>query len=234
MTNLTDGASASAFRKSNLASPPYRFLMPALLVVLLSTLFSCKQSPVDETAIKKAVKAELHRYPEATLQDLYKFFFQGAWGPGHIIKNEQAAADHLDVELRAAKTYNPILWQPVGYQHRYYRINLKVVADSLIDRETYLKAFIESANGATPPTLAQWQQQWSQILAVIESMPEAKRIPDFAKDRSFLNERLSQKKPVVHHSPFFANAYHPHYRIVDKKHFDILKQKFASETTPDR
>jgi len=53
-----------------------------------------------EQQIRQFVENELKRYPKARLQDLYKNYFQDAFGPGHLIPDTAAAGAYLDWELR--------------------------------------------------------------------------------------------------------------------------------------
>lgn len=53
----------------------------------------------NEDHIKKAVLGELKHYPETQLRDIYKNFFQDAYGPGHLIPDSTHAGKYLDIEL---------------------------------------------------------------------------------------------------------------------------------------
>ena len=48
------------------------------------------QTDVDSLVVN-AVNRIVTSYPKATLQDIYKSFFQERFGPGHIIPNEESA-----------------------------------------------------------------------------------------------------------------------------------------------
>jgi hypothetical protein len=59
---------------------------------------------VQNFRIEKAVINELKYYPEARLRDIYKNFFQDAFGPGHLIPDTTHAGNYLNYELQ----------QPIG------------------------------------------------------------------------------------------------------------------------
>ena len=183
-------------------------------------LLHCAEQNRDALAIQEAVRAELQRYPQATLLDLYKFFFQGAFGPGHLIPDPQAAQQYLEEELRASASFDTVRWQAVGHQGKFYRINLSLVHDGTIAPEKLLEAFIASANEAAPPSLEEWRTEWSEILAVLDKMALA--LADFENDRRTIAERLVEGKVIGHHRATFEQLYHPHYRVVDKKRFEAL------------
>ncbi len=195
-----------------------------ILLFIVSALLSCEynRAMAQAEAIKTAVQEELRRYPRATLLDLYKFFFQGAFGAGHLIPNPEAALQYLEEELRARAEFDTVRWQPVGHQGRYYRINLSMIKDGVIPQETLLEAFVQSANSAPTPSLEEWRREWQAILKVIESMQL--NLSNFENDKVTTAENLAAGKVIGHHSETFEQLYHPHYRVVDKKHFEALMQ----------
>ena len=161
------------------------------------------------------------------LIDIYKSFFQGAFGPGHMIKSRQAALDYLDYELKTAAAYDTIIWQETGYQERYFRVNLSVVKDDLIPIDTLLSAFVESANEAKPPALEIWKQEWKIILRSIEKM--GPQIAGFEDDKIKIEKLFAENKAAAHHSNTYRELYHPHYRIVNKTWHRKLRHLIAKE-----
>ena len=186
------------------------FLVSAMI------LFSCStDSP--ESRIREAVNLELHYYPEATLLDLYKNFFQDAFGPGHIISDSSSALDCLKKELDEAKQFNTVQWQPLGYHHNYYRVNLSLVKNKKLPFDLLFNAFLESANSASPPSIEGWKKEWNYIIQVIESMDL--EIKDYEEDKQYLEQLLAQGKYVIHHSKIYSELYFPHYRIISRRFF---------------
>lgn len=186
------------------------FLVSAMI------LFSCSTDSA-ESRIREAVDLELHYYPEATLLDIYKNFFQDAFGPGHIISDSSSALNYLQKELDEAKQFNAVQWQPLGYYHNYYRVNLSLVKNKKLPFDLLFYAFLESANSASPPSIEEWKKEWNYIIQVIESMDL--EIKNYEEDKQYLEELLAQGKYVIHHSKIYGELYFPHYRIISRAFF---------------
>lgn len=189
-------------------------------------VLACQSGSNQAARIEQAVREELRLHPAATLQDLYKFFFQGAYGPGHMIPDPAAARRFLAMELHTSTDFDSVLWQPVGVHGEYVRVNLKLVKEGIIPAEDLLAAFVQSANAASPPALAEWQQEWQMILAVIAAVAPA--LPAFAEEKVALEQRLARGEFVGHHSEAYEQRYHPHYRLVSRAHFERLHRKFLA------
>ena len=85
-----------------------------------------------KTAIINTVNEELKFHPKVTLPDLYKNFFQGKFGPGHLIDDVNSAKEYFFTELKEATEFDSVLWQAVGYENNYYRVNLSLVRNGKI------------------------------------------------------------------------------------------------------
>ncbi len=189
-------------------------------------MLACQAGSNQAARIEQAVREELRLHPAATLQDLYKFFFQGAHGPGHMIPDPAAAQRFLAMELHTSTDFDSVLWQPVGVQGEYVRVNLKLVKEGIIPAEALLAAFVHSANAASPPALAEWQKEWQTILAVIAAVAPA--LPAFAEDKAALEQKLARGEFIGHHSEGYEQRHHPHYRLVSRAHFEQLHKKFLA------
>lgn len=187
-------------------------------------LAGCFSNEKRKSLIRQAVHEELRLHPRATLIDLYKSFFQGAFGPGHLIPDREAAWRYLKTELQNSVAFDSVLWQPVGERQQYYRINLKLVKEGVIPAEACLEAFVQSANSAKTPTLEEWRREWQMIVSVIEEMNLA--LSNFNEDKSLLAQKLENGEIIGHHSATYEELYHPHYRIVSKQHFEDLQKRF--------
>jgi hypothetical protein len=170
--------------------------------------------------IKKTIYEELKIHPKATLLDLYKDFFQGKFGPGHMIEDSNAAADYFKKELQEATEFDSVSWQAVGEEKNYYRVNLSLVRDGKISAQQLIDAFIGSAKKAKPPSLESWHKEWNLILEIIEKMKL--NLPDFEKDKLQIAQKLKKGIVIGDHSSIYIGTYHPHYRIVSKYYFEKL------------
>ncbi len=157
----------------------------------------------------------LEVYPESSLQDIYKSFFQDRFGPGHLISDTIAAQEYLQRELREmGETVMPY-YEAAGAGENYYRVSLAVIKDGIVSEKDYFDAFIESAAKVSFPTIEAWKEEWNGILRVIPV-----DIENYAADKAMIDTVLAQGNYAVHHSRRFNQAYHPHYRLIDKETFE--------------
>ena len=187
-----------------------------LLVLSLVCSFSLFGQSVDTVAVRSAIERQLVTYPESTLQDIYKSFYQEHFGPGHIISDTASARRYLMRELsEMGKTQSPY-FEPTGSQGDYIRVFLSAVANSLITAEQLLDAFVRSANSRQEPTVS-WMEKWETIVSIIQA--NKIELEGFETDLPLLTE-AARNNQAVHHSRRYNEAYHPHYRIVERSIFE--------------
>ena len=186
------------------------------LVLALACSFSLFGQSIDTIAMRSAIERQLTTYPESTLQDIYKSFYQEHFGSGHIISDTATARRYLMLELsEMGKTASPY-FEPTGSQGDYVRVYLSAIADSLITAERLLDAFIRSANLWQEPA-ASWLDKWEAIVSIIQA--NKIELEGFETDLPLLTE-AAQNHQAVHHSRRYNEAYHPHYRIVERSIFE--------------
>ena len=187
------------------------------MVLALACSFSLFGQSIDTIAMRSAIERQLTTYPESTLQDIYKSFYQEHFGPGHIINDTASARHYLMRELsEMGETQSPY-FEPTGSQGYYVRVYLSAIADSLITAERLLDAFIRSANLWQEPA-ASWLDKWEAIVSIIQT--NKMEIGNFETDLPLLTE-AARNNQAVHHSSRYNEAYHPHYRIVERGIFEI-------------
>ena len=187
-----------------------------LLVLALACSFSLFGQPIDTIAMRSAIERQLTTYPESTLQDIYKSFYQEHFGPGHIISDTASARRYLMRELsEMGKTQSPY-FEPTGSQGDYVRVYLSAIADSLITAEQLLDVFVRSANLWQEPT-GSWMEKWEAIVSIIQA--NKIELEGFETDLPLLTE-AARNNQAVHHSRSYNEAYHPHYRIVERSIFE--------------
>ena len=192
--------------------------MRKLLIVLtlFCSLSLCGQS-LETVSIRAAVERQMKNYPLSTLQDVYKSFYQEYFGPGHMISDTASVRRYLLYELSEMNgAATPYYYEPTGSQGAYVRVYLSAAADGLITSEQLLEAFIESANSWQKPD-AEWSDKWQAIVKVMEE--NGMKMDDFDTDIPLLNE-AARNSQAVHHSRRYNEAYHPHYRIVERRIFE--------------
>ena len=193
-----------------------------LLAVFLSCSFCLFGQSFDTLSIRATIEHQLTAYPESTLQDIYKSFYQDRFGPGHMISDTASARSYLMRELSEMSDASAVYYEPTGSEGRFVRVYLSAVADSLITTEQLLDAFIQSANEVQEPQM-DWATEWEDIVGVIRKYDL--KVNDFDALQPMLSE-AAQNHQAVHHSQAYREAYHPHYRIVER---EVLQKILTKE-----
>ncbi|MFZ5940119.1 MAG: hypothetical protein ACOYXB_06055 [Bacteroidota bacterium] len=196
-----------------------------IFIFLALALTACNRGPEKE--ISRAVDRILTQYPVSNLQDLYKSFFQDAMGPGHLIGDPESARAYLIYEMGEASRYDSVLLEPAGYKGNFYRVNLSLVADSIIPADTFLRYFVTGINGFRVPGPEGWKKEWKVILSVIQE--EHPELPGLERDKMKIDSLLEAGVFVGHHSQAYTMAYEPHYRLIDRKLFDEHLRKYLKK-----
>ena len=192
-----------------------------LLLFAIILLIGCQPS-----ATEKAIRQQLQDFPESRVQDIYKDFCQDNLGPEHLIPDPEYARNYLRTELASFREDLDSLrydapqrmYYPVGDRGNYVRVDLAAVLDGRISEELLLDAFVRSANEGRKVTPEEWVAKWNGIAAVIRK--EFPGIPGAGQDLARLDSLVKEGHLIMHHSPEFGAAYHPHYRIVAKDIFE--------------
>lgn len=196
---------------------PQMRLLSVLIACILA--FPCMaQNQKFTDAVKEAVVRQMETYPQSTLKDLYKNFFQDKFGPGHLIADTAAAGNYIRRELASFTTSDGLLLEPTGWEGRFYRVNLSLLKDGTIPYAAFFDAFIRSVNSIDPIPVAAWHIEWREIERIISGMEL--NLPNYEADRDSIEEKLSFGEYVGHHSEQFEKHYSPHYRIISKEIFD--------------
>ena len=183
---------------------------------LLFGIGIAKAQTLDTTAVREAIVRLSTTYPQATLQDVYKSFYQEHFGPSHLIPDTATARYYLTHELAEYDQKTTLYYEPTGAEGRYVRVYLSAIADSLITTEQLLDAFVRSSDPVGQPAI-DWQTKWAFIVEVVTR--SGIRFDNFEQDAKLLRE-ASLKGLEMRHSRVYNTAYHPHYRIVRRDIFD--------------
>ena len=211
-----------------------RILFPFFL--LLSVAVSAQD-------IERFVNRQLQTYPKSRLLDIYKSCFQDYMGAEHLVSDSQSVKAYLDEELNSTSLDDLMPWyyEPCGIDSSYYRVSIRAIKEGIITENQLLDAFIRSANGRssesrqacldgrvvtdegeanseTRPSVESWSDRWHMIIGTIDQMKLD--LPDFQEDKQFIDSVLSVGKYAISHSPEYREAYHPHYRIVERNIFE--------------
>ena len=173
----------------------------------------------DMAAVGKSVKEFFEKYPQATLQDVYKNNFQDYFGPAHIMARREGVLAYLNSELQqmdkeeggSSDLSGRKYYTPCGWRHNYYQVSLQVIKDGIMSVEEFADAFM-AGGGAAPQVSQQWLDEWEAIKDAVKDV-----VPDlegYKADAKKVDALLKEGKYVVHHSGKFEEAYRPHYRII--------------------
>lgn len=160
------------------------------------------------------------KYPEATLQDIYKGSFQDVFGPAHILTDRQAVIRYIESELKASTSFEEDDYQPCGWQGNFYQVNLKVIADGRVPMDVFVDAFMASANGIDTTLTPAFVKDWQELQQAVRTLRP--QLEGYCEDSTLLAHLLKEGKYVVHHSRKFNEHYHPHYRIIRR---DLFEEK---------
>lgn len=197
-------------------------------VILLITLFTVLSSQAQD--VQSFVSRQLQTYPKSRLLDLYKSCFQDFMGTEHLVVDHQRIKAYLDEELNSVTLDDlmPWIYEPCGIDSSYYRVSIRAVKEGLISEDMLLDAFICSANSSNRPSVDEWNERWHKMIGTIDGMQL--NLPQYNKDRQFIDSVLSVGKYAISHSPEYREAYRPHYRIVERSIFEqeilpLIEQK---------
>lgn len=197
--------------------------MKKILVFSIMLLLSASMSAQD---IVGFVNRQMESYPQSRLLDIYKSCFQDYMGAEHLVSDKDRVKAYLDEELNTTTLDELMPWyyEPCGIDGNYVRVSIRAVKEGIITEELLLDAFIRSANNPRRPTIDAWRDRWHEIIGTINEMHL--NLPNYLEDKQFIDSVLSVGKYAISHSPEYREAYHPHYRIVERVIFEqeILPQ----------
>ena len=191
--------------------------MRRILLLSFSLMLSIFASAQD---IQTFVQKQMETYPKSRLLDIYKSCFQDYMGAEHLVSDRQRVKAYLDEELQSTSLDSLMTWlyEPCGVDGRYVRVSIRAIKEGLIKEDMLLDAFIRSANTSERRSIESWRDRWHVIIGTIEQMQL--QLPNYDKDKQFIESILSAGKYAISHSPEYREAYHPHYRIVEKGIFE--------------
>ena len=151
-------------------------------------------------------------------QDIYKLIHQGTYGPGHIISSVARARRVLVTECRLQSAYcrmqnggDEDLLEPIDPENRLVRMNLRPLfgQGGSTDTEWLVSAMVESARRVKGDPNQMKRRLAAAVRWCRMNLPrqaaELERMAVRAEDLGF---------PAFHHSPAYARAYRPAYRVV--------------------
>ena len=196
------------------------------LLLSIALIMSVAVSAQD---VEGFVNRQMQAYPKSRLLDIYKSCFQDYMGAEHLVSDRQRVKAYLDEELNTTSLDDLMPWyyEPCGIDSSYYRVSIRAIKESLVSEDLLLNAFIRSANTEKRPSVESWSKRWHKIIGTINQMKLD--LPNFQEDKQFIDSVLSVGKYAISHSPDYREAYHPHYRIVERSIFEKEIKKLIDQ-----
>jgi hypothetical protein len=141
-------------------------------------------------------------------------------GAEHLVSDRQGVKAYLDEELNTTTLNDLMPWnyEPCGIDSNYYRVSIRTIKENVISENMLLDAFIRSANTPKRLSVEEWSKRWHVIIGTIDQMQLG--LPYYQQDKAFIDSILSVGRYAISHSPEYREAYHPHYRIVERGIFE--------------
>jgi hypothetical protein len=162
------------------------------------------------------------RYPQWTMDDLYKLIHQAAMGSEHIMGDEAVLRDWLVQELAHLDPgRDESLVDPISPDGRIVRVHLCPFTNLQLQEEPLLQAFIRTAEEVIPSSM----QLAEYAASAIQIAKEGKLPFSSAQVTSYMEDMRARDYPAVHHSVRYKQLYKPAYRVVSS---DLLPKEIIA------
>lgn len=203
-------------------APNSRNLGPVIRLLDASALLSAAPGAVAPTggespaaALARFAWEALRDEPAAEAQDAYKWLFQAARGGEHAALSEESARSWLLGEwatLGPAAPGEPLV-VPLRPDRAIVRLNLRPYRDRGGGTDALLAAFLASARSFRPES-ALFVEAWRKLREVLSVDRHGKVSPADFDELDRASEGLGW--PARHHSPGYAEAHAPAYRVLSR------------------
>jgi hypothetical protein len=169
-------------------------------------------APVDEDeGVSRLLLNHLERYPQMTVQDVYKLLFQAAMGAEHAVIDVEAARRRLWREWQTLGDgpEEPLI-DPLLPDGSLVRLHLRPYLAAQGDPAALLDAFVRTAResrGSVEALRCYWRV--AERLATAGLLPYA---PEALQ--RFFAAMQAKAFPTVHHSAVYTQVYRPAYRVI--------------------
>jgi len=171
-----------------------------------------------ENRIVELASHELDLHPAANLVDLYKLFYQGTFGPKHLMEDQAVALRFLAEEIDCDE-FDQVLWQDVSYMENFFRLNLVLVKNRQVLIDDLFRALVASSRIGASITGEVWGLEWQKIEGVLrDSLPESV----FTPESTIVVREALESGQLLHHSSYYKRIHHPHYRVISREWFERL------------
>lgn len=176
----------------------------------------------ERASFRPILEDQYARYPQMTVQDLYKLIHQAALGSEHAVTDAAAARRWMDREVASLGDGPPEpLPDPLTPDERLVRVHLRPFLAAGGSPDALVDAFVRTANtyhGSSEQIDAYWRE--AEAMAASGALP-------FHPDTMavFMAAMKEAGYPAVHHSDAYNAAYRPAYRVVAIDYMPGLKDR---------
>lgn len=165
------------------------------------------------------VERHLAWYPAMEIDDVYKLVHQAVAGPGHAAPDSVLAARWLAKEIEEVGEPGGFpderVLEPLRPDGGLVRVNLRPYLAAGGRAGPLLAAFLATADAVMPPPARladEFGAAWECLIAAAEGGLLALSAEAM---RTRYTAAAAAGFPAIHHSPGYADAYRPAYRVVD-------------------
>ena len=155
------------------------------------------------------------KYPKLSVEDIFKFIFQSAYGCEHLVSDRAAADNYIRREYESVRPIGS--FEIDALDGDYSRVHLSSLNDGM-SFETFSRLFCLSAKKEPDGDRA----LLSKLAAAEELIKEGKLSIDLGEFNNKLAKWRSLGFPAVHHSDAFREEYRPAYRVIASRFVEYL------------
>lgn len=164
---------------------------------------------------KQALRRQCSKYPELTVQDLFKFIYQSSFGCEHLVTDVASVKEYLCKEAENARSATGDLTEPLDGD--YCRVHLDYLKEGL-SADTFAKLFVLSAEH-----VENGKELLDEKLDLLTELAQEGELPFSQKEVEREIEQWRREGcPACHHSEAFRAAYAPAYRLMKKEYVKYL------------
>lgn len=164
---------------------------------------------------KQALLQHCRKYPELTVQDLFKFVYQSSFGCEHLVSDVEKVKTYICKEAEAARPATGDLTEPLD--GAYCRVHLDYLKEGL-SADTFARLFVLSAE-----PVEDGKAQLEEKLTLLTELARDGEIPFTSEEvTGALEQWRDAGYPACHHSEAFRAAYAPAYRLMKKEYARFL------------
>lgn len=184
----------------------------AILPVLVHCASNHKNISVEEL-----IQLHLKNHAQMQVQDVYKLFYQGNFGPAHILQHQEHAKKYLVEEFRSVEASDSeSLTEPISTDGKMIRVNFAAFKHADGNIEALWQTLVKSAELVKPDT-ARFRKDWNEFV----ELANQKTFSFPQKDIELFDKKVHESQfPTVHHTEAYRQTNHPAYRVVLREVFE--------------